>query len=61
MKYKTSEDAAALSSKNKINAAQKKYHHNLGPAGYAGAMPKWDKKEAELQAKGIIPEPIRKE
>ena len=24
-------------------------------------MPKWDKKEAELQEKGIIPEPIREE
>ena len=48
-------------SKNKKNAALKKYHHNMGSAGYAGAMPKWDKKEAELKAKGVIPEPIREE
>ena len=39
----------------------KKYHHHLGPGGYAAAMPKWDAKENELLAKGITPEPIREE
>ena len=33
VKYKTSEDVAALSAKNKINAAQNKYHHKMGPGG----------------------------
>ena len=61
MKYKTSEDWEALSAKNRKNAALKNYHHNMGSAGYAGAMPKWDKKEAELKANGVIPEPIREE
>ena len=61
VKYKTSEDWEALSAKNKKNAVLKKYHHNMGSAGYAGAMPKWDKKEAELLLKGVTPEPIREE
>ena len=47
--------------RNKKNAAKKKYHHNLGQGGYTSAMPKWDKKEAELREKGVIPEPIREE
>jgi hypothetical protein len=33
----------------------------MGSAGYAGAMPKWQKKEAELILKGVTPEPIREE
>jgi len=60
-KYKESEDAKDLSEKNKKNAALKKYHHHMGTGGYATAMPKWDKKEAELLAKGIEPEPMREE
>ena len=59
--YKQSEDAKALSEKNKKNADKKKYHHTLGPGGYETAIPKWDKKEQDLLAKGIIPEPIRDE
>jgi hypothetical protein len=39
----------------------KKYHHTLGPGGYETAIPKWDKKEEEMIAKGITPEPIRDE
>ena len=50
-----------MSEKNKKNAALKKYHHHMGTGGYATAMPKWDKKEAELLAKGITPEPMREE
>jgi hypothetical protein len=56
--YKESEDANALSKKNKKNTDKKKYHHTLGPGGYETAIPKWDKKEQELIAKGITPEPI---
>ena len=59
--YKESEDAQALSEKNKINADKKKYHHKLGPGGYETAIPKWDKKEQDLLAKGIVPEPLRDE
>ena len=59
--YKESEDAQALSEKNKINADKKKYHHKLGPGGYETAIPKWDKKEQDLIDKGIVPEPLRDE
>ena len=59
--YKESEDAKELSKKNKDNADKKMYHHKLGPGGYKTAMPKWDKKEQELLAKGIQPEPLREE
>ena len=59
--YKESEDAQALSEKNKINADKKKYHHKLGPGGYETAIPKWDKKEQDLLDKGIVPEPLRDE
>jgi hypothetical protein len=56
--YKESEDANTLSEKNKKNADKKKYHHTLGPGGYETAIPKWDKQEQEMIAKGITPEPI---
>ena len=59
--YKESQDALDLSAKNKKNAKNKKYHHVMGPGGYEVAMPKWDKKEQELIAKGIRPETIREE
>ena len=59
--YKESQDAKAMSVRNKKNADKKKYHHKLGPGGYETAMPKWDKKEQELLAKGIQPEPLREE
>ena len=32
----------------------------MGPGGYACSMPKWDKLEADLLDKGIVPEPIKK-
>jgi hypothetical protein len=59
--YKESQNAKAISVRNKINADKKKYHHKLGPGGYETAMPKWDKKEQELLAKGIQPEWMRDE
>ena len=61
VKYKKSEDATEKLARAKKNAAEKKYHHKLGTGGYATAMPKWDKIEEALLAKGIIPEPIRDE
>ena len=57
--YKKSEEALAKSETNKANAAKKKYHHNMGPGGYALAMPKWEKLEADMLAKGINPEPYK--
>jgi hypothetical protein len=42
-----------LSEKNEKNADKKKYHHKLGPGGYETAIPKWDKQEQEMLAKGI--------
>jgi hypothetical protein len=56
--YKKSEDAMEKSRINKANAAKKKYHHTMGPGGYAGSMAKWEKMEADLLAKGITPEPL---
>ena len=50
-----------MSKQNKVNAAKKLYHHKLGPGGYEAAMPKWDRKEQELIAKGVQPEWIRDE
>ena len=61
MKYKQSKDATEKSTRNKANAALKKYHHRLETGGYVTAMPKWDKTVAALLAKGIIPEPIHDE
>ena len=55
--YKKSEKAQIKSKTNKANAAKKKYHHTMGPGGYATAMPKWEKLDADLLAKGITPEP----
>ena len=57
--YKKSEEALAKSEKNKANATKKKYHHNMGPGGYALAMPKWDKLESDMLSKGINPEPYK--
>ena len=59
--YKESQQALDVSAKNKLNASNKKYHHNMGLGGYKVAIPKWDKKEQELIARGITPEPIREE
>ena len=55
--YKKSEVAQIKSGTNKANAAKKKYHHTMRPGGYAFAMPKWEKLEADFLAKGITPEP----
>ena len=57
MAYNKSEEAQKKSEQNKANAAKKKYHHTMGPGGYAFSMPKWEKLEADLLAKGITSEP----
>nr|CAE04200.2 OSJNBa0011E07.9 [Oryza sativa Japonica Group] len=53
--YKTGAQGQAQIEKNKANAAKKKYHHRLGSGGYGKAIPKWDKLEADLIARGIEP------
>ncbi len=55
MAYKTGAQVQAQIEKNKANAAKKKYHHRLGSGGYGKAIPKWDKLEADLIARGIEP------
>ena len=51
-KYKESQDATAISARNKKNADKKKYHHKLGPGGYKTAMPNWKKKSKSCLLKG---------
>ena len=54
--YKKSAIDVARSSKNKLNAKKKKYHHTLGSGGYKTAVPKWEAFENELREKGITPQ-----
>jgi hypothetical protein len=54
--YKTSAAAVARSEKNKLNAASKTHHHNLGPGGYRLAIPKWLAMEDKLVAAGFTPQ-----
>jgi hypothetical protein len=44
--------------RNKENASKKKYHHTLGQGGYKVAIPKWEKMEQDLLARGITPATI---
>jgi hypothetical protein len=44
--------------RNKENASKKNYHHTLGQGGYKLAIPKWQKMEQDLMAKGIRPTTI---
>ena len=55
VEYKTGEEGQRKIAKNKANAAQKKYYHRLGSGGYKKALPKWQKMEEALAAKGIVP------
>ena len=54
VQYKLSEEGTSRIAKNKANAARKKYFHRLGSGGYKKAIPKWQKMEETLAAKGII-------
>ena len=56
VEYKKSEKAKKMSETNKLNAANKKYHHTMGQGGYRAGIPKWEKLENELRAKKITPE-----
>ena len=39
----------------KVNAANKKYSHHLGAAGYKKSVKKWPKMEQDLMDRGIRP------
>ncbi len=56
VQYKLSEESEERIRRNKENAAKKKYHHHMGSGGYEAMKPKWEKMEADLVAKNIIPE-----
>ncbi|KAK1660672.1 hypothetical protein QYE76_048831 [Lolium multiflorum] len=58
VKYKSSDDAVALSKKNKKNASEKLYHHHTGRGGYEVACLSGMHKRL-MQRNGITPEPIR--
>ena len=55
LEYKTSEEGATASARNAGNAANKKYSHKMGSGGYKGSIPKWEKMEEDLYARGITP------
>jgi hypothetical protein len=55
VQYKTSEEVANASAKNKENAARKQYHHRLGAGGYKKKAESWLQREDDLLQQGIIP------
>ena len=55
VRYKTSEEGEARVRRNQENARQKLYHHRMGSGGYRSAIPRWERIEADLLAKGIPP------
>jgi hypothetical protein len=56
VQYKLSEESEQRILRNKENAAKKRYHHRMGSGGYKTMEPKWEKMEADLMAKNIIPD-----
>ena len=55
VQYKFSEDSGKMTVQAKDNASKKIHFHHLGQGGYASAIPKWQKMEHELVARGIVP------
>ena len=53
VQYKTSEEGDERVRRNQENARQKVYHRGMGSGGYATAILKWEKIEADILAKGI--------
>ena len=56
VQYKLSEESEQRILRNKENAAKKRYHHRMGSGGYKTMEPKWEKMEADLMTKNIIPD-----
>ena len=55
VRYKTSKEGEKQVRRNQQNARQKVYHHKMGSGGYRSVIPKWQRMEANLLAKGIHP------
>jgi hypothetical protein len=55
MQYKLPEDSKERTRRNKENASKKQHFHHLGQGGYSAAIPKWQKMEEDLIARGIEP------
>ena len=55
VRYKTLEEGEERVRRNQQNAQQKVYHNKMGSGGYRSAIPKWQRMEADLLAKGIHP------
>ncbi|KAL6650311.1 hypothetical protein ACP70R_009236 [Stipagrostis hirtigluma subsp. patula] len=49
---KSTQEAVEKSLKGKELRSKDKHNHNLGPTGYKGAIPKWLKEDAKLEAEG---------
>jgi hypothetical protein len=56
VRFKTSEEAQAMSDRNKVNSAKNVYPHSLGPGGYMRKLPQWARREDELVLRGVVPE-----
>lgn len=54
--YKLSDVALAASAKNKANSLKATYHHWLGSRGYIRKVPEWDKKLADMERRGVMPQ-----
>ena len=56
VRFKRSEEAQAMSERNKANFAKNVYPHSLGTGGYMRKLPQWSKRENELVLAGVVPE-----
>ena len=54
VQYKLSETSEKRTAQAKENASKKIHFHHLGQGGYSTAIPKWQKMEEDLTARGII-------
>jgi hypothetical protein len=53
VRYKTSEEGEERVRRNQENVRKKAYHHKTGSGGYRTTIPKWEKMEQDLVAKGV--------
>jgi len=55
VQYKLSETSEKRTTQAKENASKKIHFHHLGQGGYSTVIPKWQKMEDDLTARGIVP------
>jgi hypothetical protein len=55
VRYKTSEEGEERERRNQENAQKKIYHHKTGSGEYRTIIPKWERMEQDLVAKGVHP------